>query len=221
MIRSLKQFAFGTIFAAALAGAACAAQAETSRLYMAGYLGLTTLSNEAFSETTVPARGDIKFDNAGTFAGALGLRLNNKWRIEAEASYHKNDMSDIDIRGAGTFPIDGSVKTWLWMLNAYYDFDLEWDYIRPFVTAGIGLAYHDGQINDSSGFATDASDDSLGMAWQVGGGLKYKISDSLSLTGGYRWLGGSDAEIDGYEIDISGHEFRMGLEYDLPMGWLD
>src|SRR5688572_5905126 len=123
--------------------AAAAAQAASGRLYFAGYLGLNTYSDAEFSESSAPASGEIELKNAISFGGALGLRLAPQWRVEAEASYRSGDLDRINIDGAGSFKLGGDLDTWLWMLNLYYDFDFEWDFLQPYVTAGVGLAGHE------------------------------------------------------------------------------
>lgn len=192
------------------------AHAQTSRLYLAGYMGLNTVPDLDFSEKTTPVAGDLKFDNALSFAGALGLRIDNEWRVEAELSYRQADLTGMDIANAGLFPANGELATTLLMANVYYDIDVNMKKIKPFVTAGLGMAWHNGTVDDISGIAVDASDNDLGLAWQVGAGLKYQVKPNMSFTGGYRWLGGTAVQMEGYEHDFSGHEFRIGLEYDLP-----
>lgn len=209
-------FLFLTIFLLAF-GLTMSAHAQSSRVYFAGYMGLNTNTDQEFSESTTPASGDMQFKNALSFAGALGLRLNNNWRLEGELSYRKSGMDRIDVSGAGSTKLDGNLKTWLLMANAYYDFDLSWRKLTPFVTAGLGFASHEGQIANGAGTSINASDDALALAWQVGGGLKYRVNDDMALTGGYRYLGTTDLELDAYNIDYSSHEIRFGLEYDLPV----
>lgn len=198
--------------------AAVAAQAQSSRIYFAGYLGLSMPSNSAFSDSASATTGDIEYKNATSFGGAMGLRLYPSWRVEGEVSYRKNDIDRMDFAGGlGSFKAGGDIGSWLFMLNAYYDIDLEWDYLQPYLSAGVGMARHSAAVDDLSGLATDVEESSWNMAWQLGGGLKYRVNDALAFTGGYRYLGTSDPEFGDYETDYSGHEIRLGLEYDLPV----
>ena len=205
-----------------IAASACisTAKAQSSRVYFASYLGLNTSKGNEYSENATPSRGEIDFQNTGSFAGALGLRISPVFRLETELSYRNADITNMNISNNGPFSAGGNIRSYLLMLNAYYDFDLEWEKLSPFVTAGVGLAYHNGEINDTSGFATDAKGSDIGLAYQVGGGLKYRWSDDLAFTGGYRFLGGSEVSFDTYDMDYSGHEIRFGLEYDLPVDFL-
>ncbi len=201
------------VFGSAVAGA------QSSRLYFAGYLGLNTFTESNFSETTTNSDGDIEYKNAVSLAGALGLRLTPQWRVEGEISRRNADADRIDFAAGGSFELGGNLESWLYMLNLYYDFDWEWQNIRPFLTAGIGLASHEAQIDTPAGGVPAATDDSLGFAWALGGGLKYRVNPDVAITGNYRYVGTSDIEVDSYDVEYSNHEMRIGIEYDLPMDW--
>lgn len=209
----------GIVAIAALCSASLA-YAQASRIYLAGYLGLNLSRGDEISESTSNLSGSYDRSHAATFAGALGLRLNNSWRVEGEVSYRRPDMDRIDFDGAGSFDLGGDLGSWLYMVNLYYDFNYVWNNFRPFVGAGIGLAWHDATIDDISGLAVDASNDSLDLAWQLGGGLKYRIDDGLAFTGNYRYIGTTDLDIMSYNADYSAHEIRLGVEYDIPVDFL-
>lgn len=193
------------------------AAAQTSRLYFAGYLGLTKYDDLNYSDSLAPASGDIKLDNANSFAGALGVRFSRNLRVEAELSYRTANLDTITIESAGIESgVGGEIETYLGLLNVYYDFDVDRK-IQPFLTAGAGIVMHDGNVDDSTGFASDASDSHTSFAWQLGAGAKYRVSPGMAFTGSYRYLDSLDIEFDQYKIDYSGHEFRVGIEYDLPV----
>lgn len=192
------------------------AGAQTSRVYFAGYMGLTTFRDQSFSERSVPVSGQIKADNTFSFAGAMGLRLTNNWRVEGELSYRKADLGSMVINNTGLFNMGGDIGTTVALANVYYDFDLSWKKMTPYLTAGLGVAFHSANINDLSGRAVSASDDDFNIAWQVGGGLKYRVADNMAFSGGYRYLATTPVSVQGYEVDYGSHEFRIGLEYDLP-----
>lgn len=196
------------------------AQAQSSRLYFAGYLGLNTFGESGFSETTRNREGEIEFKNAFSIAGALGLRLTPQWRIEGEISRRNAKLNNIDFEGGGNFKLGGEIASWLYMMNFYYDIDWAWKDFQPFLTAGLGFAAHEAAIYDNSGLAVNATDDTLGFAFQLGGGMKYRLNPDTALTGNYRYIGANDLEIDSYDLEYTSHEWRIGLEYDLPMGWL-
>jgi OOP family OmpA-OmpF porin len=202
------------IFALALGGASVA-NAQTSRIYFAGYLGLSTFSDMDFSESVTPADGNLAADNTTSFAGALGIRLNRNLRLEGELSYRNADFSTLNIDGGGSFSAGGQLKSSLAFLNLYYDFDVPWK-VQPFIGAGLGYGWHSGDIRDSSGTLSNASADASGLAWNLGGGLRYRTQDNVAFTGSYRFVDSVDLDLGGYDIDYSAHEFRVGVEWDLP-----
>lgn len=187
--------------------------AQTSRIYFAGYMGLNTTNDNKFSESSQPVQGDFEYDNAPTFAGALGFRFSRKFRAEAELSYRKKDLNNVDFAAGNRAKIGGEMKSWMLLLNGYYDFDEIWS-TQPYVTLGLGVAHHDGEIDGNGSGLTSTADTSTGLGWQIGGGMKYRVNPDLALTGGYRYIGSSDIKFDTYEIEYSAHEFRVGLEYD-------
>lgn len=193
------------------------ARAQVSRLYFAGYLGLNSINDVSFSHSGPDANGDFKFDNGTSFAGALGIRLTRNLRFEGEYSYSKSDLSSMDVSGSGTFDIGGEFSRKVMFANMYYDFDLPWK-VQPFVGGGLGFGWHSGEINDTSATLSNASADDAALMWNVGGGLKYRPRDDLAFTAGYRFIDSMDLDFGRYQTEYDAHEFRIGLEWDLPVG---
>ncbi len=197
-----------------LGAAEAAAQEQSSRLYLAGYMGLNTLSSSNF--THPGGNGEIDLDNGMTYAGALGLRITPQLRLEAEINYQSSDAKNMALNTGAEGRTGGGVKTWLYMLNAYYDFNMDWKKVTPFVSGGLGLAVVDGEVRDAPAGLPDASETTYDIAWSLGGGLRYKMKPNMSLMGAYRYIGSTEIGIDDYSLDYSSHEFRLGLTYDIP-----
>jgi opacity protein-like surface antigen len=106
------------------------------------------------------------------------------------------------------------------MANVYYDFNLNWKNITPFVTAGIGVASHDASFTGGNGLPA-ASGRSTGFAYQAGAGIAYRVSPTLAFTGDYKYLTTSDIDIGSYRTGYHSHEVRIGLQYDLPVGFMN
>lgn len=213
MPKTLKTYLLSAAAVAVIltALAPAAAKAQVSRIYLAGYMGLNTYNDQEFStnDATVP-QGDLKYDNAPSFAGALGLRLSKQIRVEAELSYRKPSINEINIDGM-TFDAGGQIKHWAGLMNVYYDFDVPWK-ITPYITGGVGMSYFDAQL-DLAG-DTDAQS-AYGLTWQAGAGLKYRPRDNLAYTLGYRYMDTTDLDMGDLDLNYASHEFRIGLEYDL------
>jgi opacity protein-like surface antigen len=192
-----------------------AAHAQTSRIYFAGYLGMSAFPGFEFDDEQTPASGHFDPDNTPNFAGALGLRFTRNFRMEAEFSYRDADFGSVTIEGAGEQPVTGELKSSIFLLNGYYDFNIRGWKTQPFVNAGVGFGYHSGEIFDSNGFTRSVADEKLGLIYSAGGGLKYRVKDNMAWTAGYRYLDGSDISFDNTNIDYSSHEIRVGLEWDI------
>ncbi len=186
------------------------------RFYLAGYMGLNVFPAQEFTDSVSGTNGEIGISNGYNFAGAIGFKLTPQLRLEGELSSMTADFDAIDLSGIGTFGLGGDLGSKLAMANIYYDFDLNWKKLQPFIGAGVGYGWHDGTINDLSGFSSDISESASGFAWQVGGGLKYNVADDMALIGAYRYLDGQDLEFGGYDINFGTHEIRFGLSWDLP-----
>lgn len=81
---------------------------------------------------------------------------------------------------------------------------------RPYVSAGLGVARHDGEL---SAAGISSSDKDTVFAYQVGAGLGYDVTDNVNIFGGYRYLGSSDATLDTLEAEYDAHELRVGVRY--------
>jgi len=192
------------------------AQAQVSRMYFAGYLGLNVSNDQAFSEITTSNSGDFELDRAPSFAGALGIRLSNQLRMEAELSYRNAGLANVAISGVGSLNTGGEIESTMLFANAYYDFDVPWS-VQPFIGAGLGYAWHAGKFSDQTAQLANVSGKDSNFIWNVAAGMKYRMRPDLALTGGYRYMDSFDLEFGSYDLDYSSHEFRLGLEWDLPL----
>lgn len=185
---------------------------DTKRLYMAGYLGLSVFPDADYTDSATPITGIVALKNSNLMAGALGVRLTGN-RCGSGAVLPKTGSpasprpEDRKRRWAERF------RTAALMLNGFYNFDPLWT-VQPFVTAGVGVASHSGEFDDISGVTVDLSDADMGLAYQIGGGVKYRMRKDLKLTTGYRYFGTTEMDFGSSRIGYGSHEFRLGLEYD-------
>jgi opacity protein-like surface antigen len=191
------------------------AAAQTSRIYFAGYLGLNNYNQMDFTESS--GTGTLQVENGKSFAGALGIRLTSQLRLEGEYSYSGGDISRMEVAGAGSFDSGGEIQSKIVFANLYYDFDVPWA-IQPFVGGGLGYGWNSAEINDGSGLLSNASADASGLMWNLGGGFEYHPRSDLAFTAGYRFVDAvSDQSFGNYDVDLGAHEFRIGVEWDLPV----
>ncbi len=186
------------------------------RIYFAGYMGSNVFPEQEFKDSSTNDSGEIGIEDGKNFAGAIGFKLTPHLRIEGEFGQMMAEPSAISANNAGDATLSGNLDTKLAMLNIYYDLNLSWKKFRPFIGAGIGYAWHKGDIDGVSGSGINISESSDGLIWQVGGGARYPVTRDLNIIGSYRYLDGQDIELGPYDIDYGAHEFRVGLSWDLP-----
>lgn len=189
------------------------AAAQTSRIYLAGYLGLNLFNDLEFTDSNAGNSGDFEVDNAPSFAGALGIRLSHQWRFEGELSYRNGEFATADVAGVGTINTGGELTSTILFANMYYDFDIPWT-LQPYVGGGVGYGWHSGEV--IAGGLPNASSDDSSILWNAAAGVKYRANPDFAVTAGYRYIDSLDFDIGAYEVDYDSHEFRIGMEWDLP-----
>lgn len=157
------------------------------------------------------AKGVDYFDDKGyAVTVAIGKRIaamNKQVRIEGELGYQKNEVDDC--AGSRCRDITGDLKAYSFLVNGYYDM-VKGKKIVPYLTAGIGVAKVDADINHR------AHVDDLGIAYQVGAGIAYHITDNWHIDLKYRYMG--TGEVDNYKLYNTEPEFEtqnvfLGIRY--------
>jgi len=192
--------------------------------------GGATILNEAdqTSDSTVFSTA-MDFDTGFNVGGAVGIKLNS-FRFEFELDYSQVDADTLDVTndagigvalGLGsltglTIALDGDVNTLSYMVNAYYNFENKTNF-TPFIRFGFGGAtinYND--IKTSGVLLVDDGDTVL--AYKVGGGIDYKISESLSLIADYHYFATTNPEFTDstgakFESEYGRHNVNFGIRY--------
>jgi opacity protein-like surface antigen len=202
------------LFAAAASVVAFTAMPAAAQMYVQGNVGYsfsgtadTTLTVDD-GTTVETASGDVDLDGGFMGSAAFGTSFAEGLRVESEAIYSSNDLSD-DSDFA-----DVSVKQWAVMANVLYDFTMEG--LTPYVGAGIGYGSTTleeemlGELDDS------------GLAWQLRAGVS--IGEAVVWDIGYRYLNMADfeAEFDdgtdsvSIEADAGIHAVTVGVR--IPLG---
>ncbi len=105
------------------------------------------------------------------------------------------------------------------MVNLYADFHNSTAF-TPYISAGLGYSWTDLQqdTNDEQNLQIKDS----GLAWQIGAGVAYSMTDTLSLDLGYRFVklvtiedseSYADGDMDKFEITPMMHQVRLGARY--------
>lgn len=164
--------------------------------------GLTFLTD---SDVYNDRRGEIVDTDLGyAFSVAAGYRF-NAIRVEGEIGYQKNCVDENDnLRRAER---SGDIKAYSFMVNGYYDF-VRGKKIVPFITAGIGVAKVDADVNNF------AHVDETAAAYQVGAGIYYTITDNWHIELKYRYFDTVDnLDFGNTNPEFTSHNVLLGVRY--------
>jgi opacity protein-like surface antigen len=136
-------------------------QGDPDDFYISGDVGINFASG-----TDVE---DIDFDDGWQGSIAIGNRVQEHIRLEAEYQY---------------LDTDNTVKVNSLMGNLYYDFGA-WSGFAPYATMGFGIGWFDYTNNNVSIY-----DDS--MVWKIGAGVDYNVTDKWSVGVRYTYFDAVD-----------------------------
>ncbi len=214
-----------------------------SGLYLAADLGMALSSTSEFKSAVT--RGKTDLDSSLGYSAAVGLGW-GPLRMEGEASWRRTDLGSIkydkltvdrhelDSRFVDAIndniDVKGTRSTLSLMANAWYDVDIGLSF-APYFGGGLGVRYVRYDVDLPTdvpripGFPSAATDflNSIGgddgdwvLAYQVGGGVGYRLMESLAVHVGYRYMGAGDPKLNwlnGHAVksDVGNHVFRAGV----------
>ena len=134
-------------------------------------------------------------DSQKAMTGSIGVgyRFGNGWRVEGELTL---PQSDTFTSGSTAFPTSLNqhhIDSRRVMLNAYRDFRIT-EKVAIYGSAGLGLARLESkgwQGNESRQYGASTQ---TNLAWSVGAGVAYDVTDRLALDLGYRYVDMGDTE---------------------------
>lgn len=185
-----------SLLLAALAVSTPAVAQEEHGFYASGVVGVGFLGSENvnYRDGTINATAKAEFDASFTGGATAGYRLNDRWRIEGELLYRRNDLKDVTVDGIGA-STGGDFASLSLGLGALYDF-------RPFGNERL-RAYAGGSVVfvqeididfEVGGSETSFETDEFGFQFQLG--ARYDLSDALFADIGLRYLTVSGAKLE-------------------------
>ena len=187
--------------------------------YISARIGAAFAEDTQFS--TLGASVDTAFDPGFNLALAVGHTFRTEsplsFRTEAELGYLVLEADQHQISGLGTFSgsaASGDASAVVGLANAYVDYQL--GAFTPFVSAGIGYADLDLDNVGTTPTGQVLDTDENGVAWQVGVGTAYAVSDTLNIDLSYRYSGIEDVGVtanDGTssDLDFRNHQVTIGI----------
>ena len=179
-------------------------------LYVSGYFGFAMASDSDLTDSTVPGvTVNTEFDTGPALGAALGYDF-NKFRVEGEISYQKNDVSQIGSQGV-LLNNTGEVTAFSFLINGYYDF-INSSAFTPYISAGLGFAQVEFNNLDISGLGFSGSnDEDTVFAYQVGIGLGYAVTEKITIDVRYRYIGTEDSEYDTTKAEFASNNLLFGV----------
>ena len=155
--------------------------------------------------------GDMEYDTGYTIGGAVGYMM-EKFRLEGELSYQANDIDKVSGAG-GSEPVNGDVTALTLLFNGYFDFDTG-RFWTPYITGGLGYSKVEADIDGLS------EDDNV-FTYQLGVGVGFAMSETLTLDWRYCYLGAEDfsyrySDPSGsitLDAAIASHNLTVGLHF--------
>lgn len=157
------------------------ANAADANKYYVALTGEYIASAKATGDGTVGTladSGSIKFDSGEGVLVAIGYYVAPAVRVEFEGGYKEIKEKSQTIAGL-SFPSTAKDKALSTMGNAYYDFQTGTN-LTPYIGAGLGWGH------ETTNGGADA------FAYQGMLGVNYKVSETSTVFGGYRYLGTTD-----------------------------
>lgn len=132
-------------------------------------------------------------------------------RLEGELAYRYNETDEFQ-----KSDLDGDITSVALMFNAAVDF-VNKTAFTPYVLGGVGVA--NVSFNDfEQGGVTLLDDDDTVLAYQVGAGCSFNLTEKLDLDLGYRYFSTAKPEVrdeagEKGKINYQNHALMLGLRY--------
>lgn len=180
--------------------------ASAQSIYYGAHGGLN-LAHDADATDGVVTE-EVAYDLGFAFGGFVGYDLGNGLRLEGEVTYRVNDFDTL-----GGISFGGDVSSLALMANGFYDFDSGSPFV-PYVGAGAGVA--NVSANDINFLGIQVvDDDATVFAYQLGVGVGYEVSPTLTLTADYRYFATADVDLNDtggfpFEFEYANSTFLIG-----------
>lgn len=213
-----------------LALAPAALKAEGNGMYLAPKFLMSIQDTGTINKSWTLAGSGLDEYSQFTLGGALALGV-DLWpqqmvplRLEVEFALRGNSEQSWTDRGLYTNNIKGTWNNSTLFANAFWDFHNDTAF-TPYVGAGIGLAfnYTGYEVTLRNGDTYSADDRFTNLAWNVGAGFSYDITEMLAFDASYRFVGLGYNEIsktvNGVKTEIGNEPYNNELMLGLRLNF--
>jgi opacity protein-like surface antigen len=160
----------------------------------------------------------VTSDPGYTLGIAVGTHVFENLRGEVELSYGRVEANDVSYDGGPADPVEGPISALYLLGNLWYELDIG-SGVKPYIGGGLGAGYATADTF-FNGNIYGYGPGGVGFAYQVGAGVTFDVSDSMSVDVGYRYkniLGVDFDDNDGSGVyedgDVSSHVLQAGLTF--------
>jgi opacity protein-like surface antigen len=169
--------------------------------YYVSLFGGASFSQDIDTTQNYDTRADydysLELKSGYILGGAIGTRLGDGLRAEAELSYARWNADHTEAQGDNHYDFDarGHVSATYLLGNVWYDVHNDTSF-TPYLGGGVGAAWVEADTifnhDDSFGY----SEGEMAFAFQLGGGVKFDVTDNIAFDLGYRFKGILDVDFD-------------------------
>lgn len=170
---------------------------------------------------------DIDVQDTGLFGVGIGMKVDDQVRVEGNVTYYS--PFDVDGRDGAGNTISTELESIGAMVSILYDIEqvhsfLGTDTYTPYVGAGVGITMLDTDTMTTAGGVSEPGTEVYNLTYAARAGLGARISDTLTLDFGYKFMNMGQFEQDGGVSngasskttkfdDLLVHEFTAGLRF--------
>lgn len=169
----------------------------------------------------------VDVQDTGLLGVGIGMKVDDQVRIEGNLSYYS--PFDVDGRDGAGNTISTELESIGAMLSIFYDIEQVHDFVgsdtfTPYVGGGVGISMLDTDAMTTSGSASEPGTEVYNLTYALQAGLGTKITDTLTLDFGYKFINMGQFEQDGGVSnganskttkfdDLIVHEFKAGVRF--------
>lgn len=165
--------------------------------------------------------------DTGLFGVGIGMKVDDQVRLEGTLTYFS--PFDVDGRDGAGNNFSTELESISAMLSILYDIEqvhdlTGTDVFTPYVGGGVGIAMMDTDSLTTSGAASEPGTEVYNLSYSLQAGIGAKITDTLTLDFGYKFINMGQFEQDGGVSngansattkfdDLLVHQFKAGIRY--------
>ena len=202
---------------------------DTGTLWFGSLTGVFNMPSDSEAELRTRSRGtisgDIGLSEETGFALAVGFETEGGQQVELEFASRSSDIEGATGVGVGSisipsaaYTLSGDLDTLSLMVNARQLFGS--GPMRPYIGGGLGFARHDGTAALAirpippllpQGLTGEESGDDTVFTYQFMAGVEFEMAEGAYVFGGYRYMAGSDLEIERFTAGYATQSIEAGF----------